>query len=47
MSFTETQLNVGVSFGVPDTSISSSLSVLDVTDNTDRRQVAFSIAYSF
>lgn len=47
MSFTETQLNLGASFGVPDSGISTSLTVLDVTNNTDRKQLALSLAYSF
>ena len=47
MSFTETQLNLGASFNIPDSTISTSLSLLDVTDNTDRQQVTLSVAYGF
>jgi len=47
MSFTETQINVGASFNIPNTSLSASLSVLDVTDNTERQQVTLSLAYGF
>ncbi|WP_349581306.1 hypothetical protein [Sulfitobacter sp. NFXS29] len=47
MSFTETQLNLGASFNVPDSTISTSLNLLDVTDNTDRQQVTLSVAYGF
>lgn len=47
MSFTEEQVNVGASYSIPNSSVSTSLSVLDVTDNTDRQQVALSVAYGF
>lgn len=47
MSFTETQLNLGASFNIPDSTISTSLSLLDVTDNTNRQQVTLSVAYGF
>ncbi|MEP0455617.1 MAG: hypothetical protein ABJD57_22410, partial [Roseibium sp.] len=47
MSFTETQMNLGASFSIPDSTISTSLNLLDVTDNTNRQQVTLSVAYGF
>ncbi|MEO8530738.1 MAG: hypothetical protein ABI459_05915 [Deltaproteobacteria bacterium] len=47
MSFTETQLNVGAALSIPNSSVSTSLSVLDVTDNTNRQQVALAVSYRF
>ncbi|UWR39603.1 hypothetical protein [Sulfitobacter sp. W074] len=47
MSFTETQLNLGASFNIPNSTISTSLNLLDVTDNTNRQQMTLSVAYGF
>jgi hypothetical protein len=47
MSATRTQLNVGTTMSFAGTGVSATIGVLDVADNTDRRQVSLSVAYSF
>ena len=47
ISATETQVNAGMTFLVPDAGVSMTLGVMDVFDNTDRQQVAFSVGMSF
>lgn len=47
VSATRTQLNVGATLSIPGTSLSTTLGVLDATDNTARRQVSLSVGYSF
>lgn len=47
MSATRTQLNVGTTMSFAGTGMSATIGVLDLADNTDRRQVSLSVAYSF
>jgi hypothetical protein len=47
VSATRTQINVGATLSIPGTSFSTTAGVLDVTDNTDRRQFSLSVGYSF
>ncbi|MEM9756568.1 MAG: hypothetical protein AAF914_11275 [Pseudomonadota bacterium] len=48
VSATETQINAGVSFGLPDLpGVSVSAGVFDVTDNVERRQFSLSVSYGF
>jgi hypothetical protein len=48
VSATETQANIGISMAVPQVpGLGLSLGVYDVTDNTDRRQTALSVGFSF
>lgn len=46
LSTTLTQQNVGATLTVPGTGLSVTLGVLDILDNTQRRQVSLSAAYS-
>ncbi|MBF9028772.1 hypothetical protein HKCCE3408_00065 [Rhodobacterales bacterium HKCCE3408] len=48
VSATGTQLNAGLSLGLPDVpALSISLGVFDVTDNVDRRQVSLGVSFGF
>lgn len=47
VSATRTQINVGTTLSIPGTSFSTTAGVLDVTDNTERRQFSLSVGYSF
>ena len=47
VSATRTQINVGATLSIPETSFSVTAGVLDVTRNTDRRQFSLSAGYSF
>lgn len=48
LSATQTQLNTGISFGIPDIPrLSVSMGVFDVTNNIDRRQFSLGISYGF
>ena len=47
VSATQTQINVGATLSIPGTSFSTTAGVLDVTDNTERRQFSLSVGYSF
>lgn len=47
ISTTATQQNVGATLSIPGTGISTTIGVLDVTNNTQRRQVSISVAYGF
>ena len=48
VSATETQLNTGISFGIPDIPrVSVSMGVFDVTNNVERRQFSLGVSYGF
>jgi hypothetical protein len=47
VSATQTQLNVGMTYSIADTGISLSVGGMDVTNNTDRRQVSLSVGIGF
>lgn len=47
VSATRTQVNIGTTLSLRGTGASATLGVLDVADNTDRRQVSLSVGYSF
>ena len=48
MSFTETQVNMGISLSIPQLAGAGlSLGVYDVTDNTNRQQVALGLSLAF
>ena len=48
LSATETQLNTGISFGIPDIpQVSVSMGIFDVTNNVDRRQFSLGVSYGF
>lgn len=47
ISFNSTQVNAGISASIPNTSFGISLGVFDVTQKTDRQQVATTVSYSF
>jgi hypothetical protein len=47
LSATRTQLNIGASISLKGSPISATIGVLDVTNNTDRRQVSVSVGISF
>jgi hypothetical protein len=47
ISTTATQQNVGATLSIPGTGISTTVGILDVTNNTQRRQVSISVAYGF
>lgn len=47
ISATETQINLGMTYTHPGSSVSATLGVLDVGNNTDRRQLSLSIGYGF
>ena len=48
LSATETQLNAGLGFGVPEfPNVSIGMGVFDVTDNVDRRQFSLSVSLGF
>jgi hypothetical protein len=47
ISLTRTQVNTGFTLTVPNTSMSTSIGVLDVADNTNRRQLSVSVGFGF
>ena len=48
LSATETQVNTGISFGIPDIPrVSVSMGVFDVTNNVERRQFSLGVSYGF
>lgn len=47
VSATRTQINVGATLSIPETSFSVTAGVLDVTGNTNRRQFSLSTGYGF
>lgn len=47
ISATQTQLNAGISYSIPNTALSTSFGVIDVTDNTNRQQLTAAIAFGF
>lgn len=47
VSATRTQLNVGFTYSLPGTGVSATFGVMDVTDNTNRRQSSWSVGFSF
>ena len=47
LSSTRTQINLGTTISLPGTGVSATLGVLDVTDNTNRRQFSLSVSYGF
>lgn len=47
ISTTLTQQNVGATLTIPGTGMSATVGVLDITNNTERRQFSLSVAYSF
>lgn len=47
LSATETQVNLGATFTLPGSGVSTTVGVLDVTDNTDRRQFSLSVSVGF
>ena len=47
ISFTSTQVNAGVTATIPNTTMSATLGVLDVSDNNDRQQVSLSVGFGF
>ncbi len=47
VSFTRAQMNTGLTVSVPNTSMSASVGIFDVTDNTNRRQLSVSVGFGF
>lgn len=48
MSATETQLNTGISFGIPEIPrLSVSMGIFDVTNNVERRQFSLGVSFGF
>lgn len=48
VSATETQLNTGISFGIPEIPrLSVSMGIFDVTNNIERRQFSMGVSYGF
>ena len=48
LSATETQLNAGIGFGIPEfPNLSIGMGIFDVTDNVERRQFSLSVSLGF
>lgn len=48
LSATQTQLNTGISFGIPELpGVSVAMGIFDVTNNVERRQFSLGISYGF
>lgn len=47
ISATKTQLNAGMTYSIADTGISLSIGAMDVTNNTERRQISLSVGIGF
>lgn len=47
LSATQTQVNMGATISLPSAGVSATVGLLDVTDNTDRRQFSLSVGFGF
>lgn len=47
VSFTETQVNTGLTVAVPGTNVGATVGVYDVSNNNDRRQFSLTVGFGF